>query len=106
MTRVPIPIRVFICTMALGIAATAAHAASANGKLVHRDGSPASGITVTLANAQGRSPLAQSGKDGTFTLANIPDGQYSLEVWADPKAPQTYQVTIKGDTNLPLVKVP
>jgi len=106
MSRLALLTRVLICAMTLGLAAAAAQAASASGKLVHRNGSPATGITVTLANAQGRSPLVQSGKDGTYTLTNIPDGQYSLEVWVDPKTPQTYRVTIKGDTDLPQVTVP
>jgi hypothetical protein len=92
--------------MALCLTATAAQAASATGKLVHRNGSPAMGITVTLANSTGRSPMVQSGNDGTYSLTNIPDGQYSLEVWVDPKTPQTYQVTIHGDTTLHQVTVP
>lgn len=50
--------------------------------------------------------MIESGKDGAYTLTNIPDGQYSLEVWVDSRKPQTYQVTIKGDTNLPQVTVP
>jgi hypothetical protein len=98
--------RVFLFLLALCLTATSAQAASATGKLVHSNGSPAMGITVTLANANGRSPMVQSGKDGTYSLTNIPDGQYSLEVWVDPKTPQTYQVTVNGDTNLPQVTVP
>jgi hypothetical protein len=107
MTRHAFLGRIFACSVALGLAATSALAASASGKLIHANGSPASGITVTLANNQGRSAPAQSAGDGAYTLTNIPAGQYYLEVWAGAKPPMTYQVTItQPNTLLPQVTVP
>jgi hypothetical protein len=100
-------IRVLVCCLGLALAAAAAHAATANGKVVHANGTPAQGITITLANNQGRSNPAQSDSNGAFTLSNVPAGRYYLEVWVDPKSPQTYPVTItEPNTSLPQVKVP
>jgi hypothetical protein len=97
----------FVCLAALICAAAAAHAATASGKLMHANGSPAAGVTVTLSNERGRSAPAQSDASGAYTLPNIPAGQYYLEVWANPKTPQTVEVTVSEPaTSLPLVKVP
>jgi hypothetical protein len=98
--------RVFACVIALGLTSAAALAASASGKLIHANGTPAPGITVTLANNQGRSAPARSDSSGSYTLSNIPAGRYYLEVWVDPRSPQTYPVTItEPSTSLPQVTV-
>lgn len=106
MTRHPFLARVFICCVALGSIANA-QGATVSGKLVHRDSTPAAGITVTLVNKQGRSAPVQSDSNGSYTLYKIPAGLYYLEVWVNPSMPQTSQVTIKEpSTPLPQVTVP
>ena len=80
--------------MALGLTATAAEAATVAGKLLHRDNTPAAGISVTLANNRGRSAPVRSGSNGSYILYNIPAGEYYLEVWVDSRKPQTDRVTI------------
>jgi len=44
--------------------------------------------------------FAAVGGDGKYTLENIPDGAYSVSLWAEGKPPQTRKVTIHGDTEL------
>jgi len=98
--------RLFVCLAATALASVAAHAASASGKLIHANGSPAAGVTVTLSNERGRSAPAHSDSNGSYTLNNIPAGQYYLEVWVNPRTPQTVQVTItEPSTTMPQVKV-
>jgi hypothetical protein len=93
--------------MALGLTVTAAQAATVAGKLLHRDNTPAAGITLTLANNQGRSAPVQSDSNGSYILYNIPAGEYYLEVWVDPRTPQTDKVTInEPSTNLRTEVVP
>lgn len=107
MTHPTSPFRALVCILVLALVAAAAHAATASGKVVHANGSPAPGITVTLANDQGRSAPAQSDSSGSYTLTNIPAGRYYLEVWVNPRSPRTYQVTItEPNTPLPQVTVP
>jgi hypothetical protein len=107
MTRRALFLRVFACMAALAGAAVALHAAAVNGRLVHANGSAASGITVTLSNERGRSAPVQSDGSGAYTLPNIPAGQYNLEVWVNPRSPQTEQVTItEPATSVPRVTVP
>lgn len=93
---------------ALAFASVAAHAASVRGQLVHKNGQPVAGITVTISDHKNyRSTPAQVGKDGMYYLYNIPAGQYYLEVWVNPKTPQMYQVTVtEPNTDMPRVTVP
>jgi hypothetical protein len=107
MSRHTLLFNVFAGGMAFGLAATAARAASASGKLVHRNHTPAVGITVTLSNNRGRSAPARSDTNGSYAFFNIPAGQYFLEVWVNPTTPETVRVTIKEpSTPLPQVTVP
>ncbi len=43
---------------------------------------------------------AISGKDGSFKIANIPDGSYTLKIWHEAIGEKEQDVTIKGDTKL------
>jgi hypothetical protein len=83
-----------VCRMAFGLTATGVEAATVEGKLLHRDNTPAARISVTLANNQGRTAPVQSDTNGSYMLYNIPAGEYYLEVWVDPRKPQTDRVTI------------
>jgi len=40
--------------------------------------------------------FATSGADGSFTIAGLPDGTYTLEVWHESLGTQTAQVTVSG----------
>jgi len=42
--------------------------------------------------------FAQTGADGAFTLANVPDGDYNLIAWHEGKKTQSKKITVKGDT--------
>ena len=107
MTRHAYTLRILACGLILGLAAAAAQAATASGKLVHANGSPAAGISVTLANDQGRSAPAWSDSNGSYTISNIPAGRYYLQVWTNPRTPQTVEVTVtEPSTSLPQVTVP
>jgi hypothetical protein len=101
-------IRKLLCCAALAVASTVVHAASVRGQLLHQNGQPATGVTVTISDHKSyRSSPAQSGNDGMYYLFNIPAGQYYLEVWVNPKTPKVYQVTVtEPNTDMPRVTVP
>ncbi len=40
--------------------------------------------------------LAQTGNDGSFTITNIPPGQYTLKTWHEKKRPYQQKVTVKA----------
>jgi plastocyanin len=44
---------------------------------------------------------AVSGEDGSFTIQNLPPGQYTLEAWHEKYGVQTQTVTIQSDTDTP-----
>ncbi|HUB52542.1 MAG TPA: carboxypeptidase-like regulatory domain-containing protein [Terracidiphilus sp.] len=94
--------------MAVALAAVSAHAASVRGQVMHQNGKPAGEIAVTISDHKDfRSSPAKVGSDGMYYLANIPAGQYYLEVWVNPKTPQVYQVTVsEPNTDMPRVTVP
>ena len=89
-------------------AAASAHAASIRGQVVHQNGKPAAGTAVTVSDHKDfRSARASVGSDGMYYLANIPAGQYYLEVWVNPQQPLVYQVTVaEPNTDMPRVTVP
>jgi hypothetical protein len=98
---------VFVCT-ALALVAASASAASVRGEVQHRNGKPAEGIAVTISDHKDfRSAPAHVGTDGMYYLANIPAGQYYLEVWVNPQTPQVYEVKVaEPNTDMPRVTVP
>ena len=46
--------------------------------------------------------FAETGADGSFTLANVPDGDYTITAWHEGKKPQSKKITVKGDTTVDL----
>ncbi len=40
--------------------------------------------------------FAKTGNDGSFTITNIPPGQYTLETWHEKKRPYHQKVTVKA----------
>jgi hypothetical protein len=72
----------------LGAMGGAGQAATVRGKL-QRGTAGASGITVTLVNAQthaSASPV-HSAANGMYYFSNVPAGTYTLEVWTTPNGP-------------------
>ncbi len=97
-----------VASLGLLLAAASAHAASVRGQVSHKNGKPATGISVTLSDHKSfRSPPAYVGNDGMYYLSNITAGEYYLEVWANPKSPTVYQVKVsEPSTDMPRVTVP
>jgi hypothetical protein len=86
-----------------------AQAATIRGRIVHQNGYPAVGYTVTVSNPQlGRSNPARTGGDGMYYFFNIPPGFYYLEVWVNPGgAPLVFQIQVSDpNTDIPQVVVP
>lgn len=44
------------------------------------------------------SHFAETGADGSFTIANVPDGQYTVTAWHEGKKLQSKKITVSGDT--------
>jgi hypothetical protein len=68
-----------------------AQAANIRGRIDRRTPqglAPAQGVPVTVFRSDiGRSAASYSGYDGMYYLYNIPDGDYTLEIWAYPNSP-------------------
>jgi hypothetical protein len=91
------------------VGAGLANAATVRGRLVHKNGSPAAGVTVTISNQKaGRSAPARTGADGMYYLFNLHAGAYYLEIWVQPSGPpQVYQIqVVEPNTDAPQVPVP
>ncbi len=46
--------------------------------------------------------FAETGADGAYTLANVPDGEYTVIAWHEGKKTQSKKITVKGDTTADL----
>jgi len=64
--------------------------------------SPAPGVLVTIENRTYTSPAVYSGKDGLYYIPNVVPGNYTLKVWADPKNPLSFPISVTG----PLTDIP
>src|SRR5579883_907789 len=42
--------------------------------------------------------FAETGADGAYTIANVPDGQYTVTAWHEGKKIQSKKITVSGDT--------
>lgn len=42
--------------------------------------------------------FAETGSDGEFTLANVPDGEYTITAWHEGKKTQSKKITVGGAT--------
>jgi plastocyanin len=42
--------------------------------------------------------FAETGADGAYALANVPDGDYTITAWHEGKKTQSKKITVKGDT--------
>ena len=42
--------------------------------------------------------FAETSADGAYTLANVPDGDYTITAWHEGKKIQSKKITVKGDT--------
>ena len=42
--------------------------------------------------------FAETAADGAYTLANVPDGDYTITAWHEGKKTQSKKITVKGDT--------
>jgi plastocyanin len=47
--------------------------------------------------------FAETGADGAYTLANVPDGDYTMTAWHEGKKTQSKKITVKGDTTADFV---
>jgi plastocyanin len=42
--------------------------------------------------------FSETAADGAYTLANVPDGDYTITVWHEGKKTQSKKISVKGDT--------
>lgn len=53
-----------------------------------------SGYIVVVPNGH----FAETAADGSYTIANVPDGQYTVTAWHEGKKTQSKKITVSGDT--------
>jgi hypothetical protein len=83
-------------------------AATVRGKVL-RANKAASGVEVTVLNAQKvRTSPVYSGANGMYYIPNVKAGSYTLEVWATPKKPPlTFPIQVKEpESDINPVEVP
>ncbi|HKB05629.1 MAG TPA: carboxypeptidase regulatory-like domain-containing protein [Gemmataceae bacterium] len=68
-----------IAVLMAGLAGCGPKTRSVSGKVTYK-AEPADFATVTLLGTNGRSYGSQTGTDGTFTIANVPDGEYTVTI--------------------------
>lgn len=104
-----IVIGVLVAVLLAGVA----EAATVRGRLERQTPQgryPAAGIPVSVFRPDiGRSGMSYSGYDGMYYLYNIPDGDYTLEVWVYPNSPpMTFNIHVAGQefTDIAPIVVP
>ena len=53
-----------------------------------------SGYNIVVPTSQ----FAETAADGSYTIANVPDGQYTVTAWHEGKKAQSKKITVSGDT--------
>jgi plastocyanin len=53
-----------------------------------------SGFIIVVPTGQ----FAETAPDGSFTIANVPDGPYTVTAWHEGKKTQSKKITVSGDT--------
>ena len=72
--------------------------ATVRGSVADRFGGPLSGVDVVLTNdASGERRTSKTAADATFEFANLPGGQYSLEVWREGFARSYRDVRLRDE---------
>lgn len=86
-----------------------AAAQSVRGQVQFRNGYPAAGVAVRVANARlGPSGMSYTGYDGMYYLNGIPPGDYRLEVYVNGHAvpPRQIRVFNQPGTDIPPYRLP
>lgn len=81
-----------------------------SGRVINKEsGEPMDFVTVQIVDSRTNKPLnlnAMTAEDGSFTLTNIPDGSYVVQVMNVGSVNQDRPVTVKGaDVNLDVIKL-
>jgi hypothetical protein len=112
-TRILFP-KMALCGLLILMAVGPANSAGApvaivRGRLVHKNGAPAAGLSVTISDKGGaRSAPAHTGSDGMYYLSNICTGKDFLEIWTSKSGkPLVYQIKVTApSTDVPQIAVP
>ncbi len=80
-----------VAQVKVGTAQTTDGAASAKGKVIGPSDQPQAGVPVTIEGPPGQT-TAITDKNGTWSVYNLPAGQYKVKSVIDKSAPVTFSV--------------
>ena len=99
-------LRLFAVTAVLCLAQSL-NAALVVGRLLYRNGAPASDVAVRLNSSAGVTPFAYSVRDGKFYLQGVAAGRYTMEIWKNRVLVIKQPLTVKEPTTtVPDIKLP